>query len=295
MAASGINFAVLHDEAGVAASSTVSDVDLVTTMAPVEILLAMDRCLRNNGIHPIVSWQYDVDSSSLFFTDGVAAEGAQLDLVHGNTGLGNYGLQAAPILDKSERGDRWMRASDLHELLYSIRKGQRKGRRLDDLLAIASKVPPGEIAKGCQEVFSREAAAAVLAVIRSRRSRGLGFGESYRRAWHNATRLARRTRHPTGFWIALQGENSGTMASEISQRFNRLLPKSGHGAIDGNIRSSVVLLGRMASVRWRAGVFVSYGLIPPLPKPDLTLQTDGTHLEEAMRTIVNAMQRRLAT
>jgi hypothetical protein len=294
MAASGIKFAVLHDEARVAAGSTMSDVDLVTARAPLEILSVIDDCLSGSDIHPIVSWQYDVDSSSLFFTDGTASEGAQLDLVYGDTGLGNYGVHSAAILDKSEPGDRWMKASELHELLYSIRKRHLKRQRdeLDELLAIADKVPLGELTKGCQEIFSRGTAGAMIAMMAGR-SRGVGVAEWFRRGWHNAGRLAKRIRHPAGFWVALQGEDSARLARRISGRFERLLPASGHGACAGSIRNSVRCLKDLAAVRWRAGVFVTYGRTPPLADPDLILRVESVPPEEAMGRIVEAMQRRL--
>ncbi|HEX6221056.1 MAG TPA: hypothetical protein VF115_08170 [Acidimicrobiia bacterium] len=294
MAASGIEFAVLHDEAGVAAGSTMSDVDLVTARAPLEILSVIDDCLSNRDIHPIVSWQYDVDSSSLFFTDGSASEGAQLDLVYGDTGLGNYGLHSAAILDKSEPGDRWMKASELHELLYSIRKRHLKRQRdeLDELLAIAHKVPLGELTKGCQEIFSQGTASAMIAVLAGR-SRGVGLAEWLRRGWRNAGRLAKRIRHPAGFWVALQGEDSARLARQVSGRFARLLPASGHGACAGSIRNSVHCLKDLAAVRWRAGVFATNGQVPPLTVPDMTLQAGDMTLERAMGVIVDAMENRL--
>jgi len=294
MAASGIEFAVLHDEAGVAAGSTMSDVDLVAARAPLEILSVIDDCLSSRGIHPIVSWQYDVDSSSLFFTDRSASEGAQLDLVYGSTGLGNYGLHSAAILEKSEPGDRWMKASELHELLYSIRKRQLKRQRdeLDELLAIAHKVPLGELTKGCREIFTRGTAGAMTAMLAGR-SRGVGVAEWLRRGWLNAGRLARRIRRPAGFWVALQGGDSAKLARQVSGRFERLLPASGYGSLDGSIKDSVRLLKELAAVRWRAGVFVTYGRTPPFTDPDLTLQAEAVPPEETMGRIVDAMQRRL--
>lgn len=294
MAASGIEFAVLHDEAGVAAGSTMSDVDLVTARAPLEILSVIDDCLSSRDIHPIVSWRYDVDSSSLFFTDGSASEGAQLDLVYGNTGLGNYGLHGAAILDKSERGDRWMKASELHELLYSIRKRhfKRQGEELDELLAIAHAMPLGELTRGCQEIFSQGTAGAMIALLTGR-SQGVGVAEWSRRGWRNARRVAKRIRCPAGFWVAVQGEGSPWLAHQVSARFARLLPASGHGAWDGSVKDSVRSFTELAAVRWRAGVFVTHGQVPPLTEPDLTLQTDAMSLEKAAGRIVDAMQRRL--
>ena len=294
MAASGIEFAVLHDEAGVAVGSTMSDVDLVTARSPLEILSVIDDCLSSRDIHPIVSWQYDVDSSSLFFTDGSASEGAQLDLVYGSTGLGNYGLHGAAILENSEPGNRWLRASELHELLYSIRKRHLKYQRdeLDELLAIAHKVPLGELTKGCQEIFSQGTASAMIALLAGR-SQGVGVAEWSRRGWRNAGRLAKRIRQPAGFWVALQGEDSAPLGRQISGRFARLLPASGHGAWDGSIKGSVRSLKELAAVRWRAGVFVTHGQAPRLTEPDLTLHAEDMALERAMGVIVDAMQRRL--
>lgn len=296
MAASGIEFAVLHDEADVAAGSTMSDVDVVTASAPLEILSLIDDCLSSRDIHPIVSWQYDVDSSSLFFTDGRATEGAQLDLVYGDTGLGNYGLHSAAILDKSERGDRWMTASELHELLYSIRKRhlKRQTEEMDELLAKAHDLPMGEVTKGCQEIFSQGTAAAMIAILAGR-SRGVGVAEWFHRGWRDAGRLAKRIGDPAGFWVALQGDDSAGLAHQISGRFARILPASGHGEWDGSIRNSVRSLKDLAAVRWRAGVFVTHGQVPRLIDPDLTLEAKDMALEVAMELIVDAMQRRLTS
>jgi hypothetical protein len=294
MAASGIEFAVLHDESGVAAGSTMSDVDLVTARSSLEILPVIDDCLSSRDLHPIVSWHYDVDSSSVFFTDGTAAEGAQLDFVYGNSGMGNYGLRSAPVLDKSVEGDRWARATDLHELLYSIRKRHLKGQSeaLDELFAIASRTPQDEMMRASREIFSPGAAAAVSAIMAGR-SRGVGILEGSRRAWQDAKRLARRARRPSGFWVALKGEDSASLARRVSARFERLLPTQGLGAWEDSI--SVRSLGELAAVRWRAGVFVSHGRVPPLIEPDLTLETEGMALESVMGAIVDAMQSRLSS
>lgn len=294
MAASGVEFAVLHDEAGVAAGSTRSDVDLVTARAPLEILSVIDDCLSGSDIHPIVSWRYDVDSSSLFFTDGTATEGAQLDLVYGSTGLGNYGLRSTAILDKSEPGDRWMKASEVHELLYSIRKRHLKRQRdeLNELLAIARDLPLGELTNGCHEIFSRGTAGSMIAMLAGK-SQGVGVAEWSRRGWRNVGRLARRLRHPAGFWVALQGGDSASLARQASARFARLLPASGHGMWDGSIEDSVRSLKELAAVRWRAGVFVTHGQVPPLTEPDVTLQAEDMGLERAIGVIVDAMQSRL--
>lgn len=294
MAASGIEFAVLHDESRVAVGSTMSDVDLVTARAPLEILSVIDECLSSRDLHPIVSWQYDVDSSSVFFTDGTAAEGAQLDFVYGSSGMGNYGLHGAAILDQSVKGDRWARATEIHELLYSVRKRHLKGQSeaLDELLAIASEISQDELLKGSREIFSPGAAAAVSAILTGR-SQGVGIVEGSRRAWQDAKRLAGRARRPSGFWVALKGEASASLARRVSARFERLLPTQGLGAWDDSI--SVRSLGELATVRWRAGVFVSHGRVPPLIEPDLTLETDDKALESVMGAIVDAMQSRLSS
>jgi hypothetical protein len=294
MAAMGIEFVVLHDETRVAAGETTSDVDLVTTRTPAEILSATGHCLHGRNIHPIVSWRYDVDSSSVFFANETATEGAQLDLVHGGTGLGNYGLRAATILAESDQGDRWQRASEIHELLYSIRKRHVKGQReaLDELLALAGELPLRELVEGCEELFSPRASREMSLVLTGR-DQNEGLVTRNRHTWPNARRLASRVRHSVGFWVALKGADSARMASEINRRFARLLPVSGHGTLSRPIRNSIRSFKDLVGVRWRAGVYITHGRVPRLAAPDLTLNTDGMSIDDTAASIVNEMQKRL--
>jgi hypothetical protein len=294
MAAIGIEFAVLHGEAEVAAGSARSDVDLVTAKSPGEILSEMHGFLRSRDIHPVVSWRYDVDSSSVFFSDGAAEEGAQLDLIHGSTGLGNYGLRIEGILDKSEPGDRWPKASSFHELLYLIRKRHLKGqtKELSDLLEMTHELNLGELIESSHEVFNAGAMREVTSILTGQ-NRGAGIAERFHRTWSNAARRVGRLREPAGFWVAIQGERAAETADEISKRFARFLPVSSSGAFDGSIAEGIRSYRELMAIRWRAGIYVTFGKVPPLIGPDLTLATDGAQIDQVTARVVDAMQRRL--
>jgi hypothetical protein len=304
MAAFGIEFAVLHGEAEVAAGSARSDVDLVTAESPGEILSEVHGFLRSRDIHPVVSWRYDVDSSSVFFSDGAAEEGAQLDLIYGSTGLGNYGLRIEAILDKSEPGDRWPKASSFHELLYSIRKRHLKGqtKELSDLLEMTHELNLGELIESSHEMFSAGAMREVTSILTGQ-NQGAGIAErfafpkrfstAFHRTWSNAARRAGRLREPAGFWVAIQGERAAETADEISKRFARFLPVSSSGAFDGSIAEGIRSYRELIAIRWRAGIYVTFGKVPPLIGPDLTLATDGAQIDQVTARVVDAMQRRL--
>jgi hypothetical protein len=248
--------------------------------------------LRDQGLHPVVIWPYDVGSASVFVVDAHAQHGAQFDILHDISGAGHYGVRAAAVLARAQPGARWNRAAPDDELLYLIRKRLRKGQRdrLAELLATAESA--GGLGGRAQELFSGPSAAAVTAVLDGRP----GPADPLRRvraAVVNSRRIASRLRRPVGFWVAVQGEASRSTAEVVADRFARVLPTSGCGRTPVSPSELLRQGPAIAGVRWRAGVYASWGPVPARISTDLEVDTTNVPQQDALARIVTAMERRL--
>ena len=293
---SGLRFAVMHDEERIATSGTRSDVDIVADSQPLEMISAIRDPLSTHDIHPILVWNYDADSASLFFSDSAADRGLQLDVVYGRTGLGNYGLLPEGLLGGAVTGTRWPRSDPAHEYLYLLQKRhvKRQYDRVDDLLAMADEFNMEALAKSSRAIFHPEVATSVISSITNERQ-PIDMTTRTRKTLVNIRRLSRRIVHPVGFWAEMQGGDADSVAVRIAERLAGVLPMTNSGRFDGSAMQRFNSVVQLARTIWRAGLYVSCGGRPVGVSPQLTVGVDGRQLDDVAQDVVAAMAARLTT
>lgn len=251
--------------------------------------------LHRRGLHPVVVWEYDVGSASLFISDTDAHDGAQFDIVNGD-GDGRYGVRAGPVLAAAERGVRWPKASPTHELLYRIRKRQLKSerRRLHGALSEAAGLDRSRLEDEAAAIFSPSTARVVVDALRStvpNSARDVPTALRPITAPELRRRLS-RVRTPAGFWVSLPLPSDAAAAAALAQRFGRFLPVTSASPSMTPVAGMVGMLRSVGRTRWRAGLCCTYGPIPSPIRPDLALPPGSTE-RDAARATVEAMERRL--
>lgn len=290
-----MKFAILHGETEIADGRCSSDVDIVTHLKARDLLKRTYGELRASGLHPVVLWPYDVGSASVFIVDEAARDGVQFDILYDRTGTGHYGVKSDAVLARMEPGARWPRARHEDELLYLIRKRQYKGQRdrLADLVRQSQSYPGDALRSRAGELFSQPSAAAVIAALAGA-DQAPDRLRTVRESVNNVGRMLSRIMRPVGFWAAFTGPHAQAAAGDISARFERVLPVSGCGRTGADLAKAPSHLRRLAPVRWRAGLYCSWGPVPPGPSPDLIVECEDGHIDRAARAVVAGMEQRLA-
>lgn len=293
MMAARVDFAVLHGEQDVAAGVCTSDIDIVARDTPRRAMSKVHARLRDFDLHPVVIWPYDVGSASIFVVDGAAHDGVQLDMVHDRSGNGRYGVRAPAVLAEARLGHRWPKAASLDELLYLTAKRIRKRQhgRAATLRKQLDHWRSELVRRRAGELFNSEVAAAVHAFLDDAPAPSNPM-RHLDRAVPSALRALARLRRPVGYWVAIRGEESPMVAEQIRRRFGRVLPHSAAGPTSGSWRESAAVMRAIAAVRWRAGVYSSWGSVAPGLRPDSVMHSSDD-VDEIVRRIVLSMETRL--
>ena len=288
---------MLHGEGQIARGSVTSDVDLVVREPPRPVLRKAAPHFRQRGLHPVAVWRYDVGrTATIFLANATASDGVQLDLLSDPRGWGMDGIRSSCLLDESEAGERWPRTHPVHELLYVLRKRQRKRDRiaLDYVLTEIRDAHAHEVRDEAPRMFRGDVAESIIRLVE-----GIGDQAGERRRprgqWVQETRRrAHRLMRPAGFWAELRGTGGEAGSTALATRFGRFLPHAAWGPhIPGPFGSLAWWLGEVAPVRWRAGLFVSWSLEPGFFRPDLVL-FDGTRdIDWLARQVVQKMEERV--
>ena len=288
LAQSGLEFAVLHGEQGIARGESVSDVDVVVAMKPRLVIERASASLESAGLRPIMIWDYDVGgTATVFLTTSDASDGVQLDLMYDPHGQGTYGARCGPMLASRVNGERWPTVGEAHRIAYLIRKRHVKkdAERLRELLSEARLFPQTEFSSLVRETFASRVAVSILDLVAGGRSSHIPLPRGYRAS--NAARGARRLLRPTGFWVEITGESATALALGVARRFERFLPVVAMSRRPrGGLAQMSWIMSKVVPVRWRAGVFVSVGI--GWPRGDLRLVVPND-LDELCSRIVEAM------
>ena len=295
LADSGLQFAILHGEARVARSEATSDVDIVAADPPGVALRRARPHLQSVGLYPVMLWPYDVGSTAtvlLATEDG--SEGVQVDFLCDPLGRGTDGLRSDGLLSQRVGGTRWQVLDPVHEQLYLIRKRDRKGDvdTLAALLREAQETPVTDMERAAAVMFRPDVAERVLDMIRTGATATGPAKPAPGHSVREAQRWMNRLKMPVGSWAEVVSPDGEVPARAVAQRFGRFLPRIGVGRRPES-GSAIWWMREVAPVRWRAGLFVSWGERSKGPQADLLLQGAPADIDEMARSLVRWMNARL--
>ncbi len=208
------------------------------------------------------------------------------------------GLMTPWILQQRDLSGRWPSANPMHELLYLIRKRDRKG----DATAIRSLVelarrdhPRDRLRVEAFKIFRGPVARRVCALLD-----GATSHPRDRRAAAPTARMTRwgqRLKHPVGFWAECEtGAGADVDVRVVAQTFGRFMPYSRAGRRPpGTVAPLPWYTRDVAPVRWRPGVFTSWTPVETertILQPDLVIGP-GASQQEIQCRIVAAMEARV--
>lgn len=280
VAAAGLRFSVIHEEARLAEGSVSSDVDLVIDRPVGALVRTVAAAWVGRGLWPLIVWPYDVGGTgTVFLTTADAGDGVQLDMLFDPRGRGQYGAMSGEILARSEEGIRFPAVSPGAAAPYLLSKRLRKGQH-DEAGVLIRSVGRDELARSVGQILTGPMEARVRAYL---------GGDDFRpRRVPTIGRLVGRLARPVGGWVTVAGDTSFHVASELADRFGRFLPRSEVVELAG----FGSWLRGVAPVRWRAGVVFSAEVESlRVPKPDLRV-AEGTDVADAARQVVSGMSRR---
>ncbi len=284
----GVGYAMLHGREGLLEGEVVSDVDLVVDLEPDEIIAATRAAFASRGLFPVVVTRYDLAGTMVaWYALEDASEAVQLDFLHDIEGLGRQGLRSAGLLAFSLRDRFPPFVSAEAELVYLWRKRvwKRQLARLDELRTPAASLPVARVIE------------ASIAVTGSERTARELFGKRPLPAWIQtishpvlrAKRIGARIALPAGFWLHV---SSRDLAAQVADTFHRFLPHSRIGEVPrSRVARSRWFWSSVQPVRLRPGIYVSYGLEPDRPRPDL-VAADNVSARDAGMACVEAMAAR---
>lgn len=289
IAEAGIGWGMLHGWAQLEAGVPFGDIDVVVDIPPRDLLLRIGLRLADRGAWPVLLWPYDVGgSASLFLMNPTATGGAQIDMLHDPRGRGRYGLRSREFqIDETIVP---ARVRPVDELVYLAAKRLRKAQ-MDQLADVRAQA----VAVGAEfnRAFDRLVASPSLA-----RSFGQALPKKVPIRWagevaDRAVRLAERLTRPVGFWVH---SHDPAIARDLADRFSRVLTSRGELLPSGPGRRAAWYLTSVAPLRWRAGLFVSWGPLDTYigPQPDLILPVrDLNDPSRAAASTVQAMCARM--
>ena len=288
--ADGLPFAILHRRDDLQQGKVGSDVDLVIA-APTRIFISgMKDPLTRLGLVPILVWTYDSGGSSVFLASATAADGIQLDLLYDPRGLGRYGIRSEELLEERFLVDGWPSLNRRAEIVYLLRKRLVKENKQAALALRRDFLAEGveEMKAIVERVLTPDAAASVNDYVAGHRQTGRWPRSLLRRTAPELRRIWKRLVNPIGAWIHVAGSHEREV-SDVVGRLRRFIPHTGRGTPMG----SLWYWRECAPVRWRAGVFVTWGFLDQAKKPDLVI-TNIESGDDIARSIVNFLAERIS-
>jgi hypothetical protein len=248
----GVQFAVLHDYARLE-SDRISDVDVVVGQDPRTVIRATERIWRASGLLPIILWPYDIGgTATLFIATSDAIEGVQLDMMYDPAGIGRYRVRSDILLQFVEERPLAPVVDDAARVIYLWQKRTAKtqSERLEQLRRDAREIETSHL-EDLSRVLTGSADPA----------RGLMGGQVgvVRRPWAVLARLSRvitRLRGPIGAWVHVTTEAIG---EELARRLAGHLVIVRSSQLPVRSRQVMWYLRQVATVRYRPGVYISFG------------------------------------
>lgn len=265
-AEAGVRFGVLHEGEKLQSDEPFGDIDVVVDTKPRVLVRRIGGRLAEGGAWPIVLWPYDVGgTASLFLMNANATGGAQIDMLHDPRGRGRYGLRSTKFeIDETVFPARVL---PVDELVYVAIKRLRKAQA-DKLVEIRKRA--AELGVEFTRAFERLVSSPALA-----RAFGQPVPKKTAFEWagglaDRVARLADRLNEPVGFWVH---SDVGSIARDLADRFSRLLTSRAEQVPGGLGRAASWYWTTVAPLRWRAGLFASWGPLGKhlAPQPDLIL------------------------
>jgi hypothetical protein len=282
----GVEFAILHDADKLLSGGAISDVDIVVAHPPARLVAAASSTFSKLGLHPIVVWPYDPGGSvTTFLVTGNAQSGIQVDMLYDPSGSGRYRVRSPSLLAGAQAGDglREVRRVDQIVYLWIKRSAKQQAERLRDLAEAAATLDRRELVDASISLTGDEHVAS--AILEGRPHPPDPSPVALRLA-----RVVRRIARPVGFWAHWPAANRAS-AEEVSRRFASVLVRGASGVHPGPAAAPVWFAQDVAKVRYRPGLYVSYGAAGrSLVKPDLVV-ADGA-IDDAAAAIVTAMTQR---
>lgn len=262
---SGIAFAVLHDEDRI--GQTTGDVDIVADRPAHRIVADVRdwpaRC------HPVMVWPYEPGgAANLFVVDTNLTDGAQVDILFDPEARGRLGLRSHRLLVATRQGVRFPVLAHHAELAYLMRKRVVKNdpQRLTALVEVARGEGSGFLA-GVADLGGTAYRASLADALAGRlRGRASGARPGFRH-------MLGRLREPVGAWIHHVGADAEEAAGELHRRATRIFPHTASGPVGGHIHRAASWPTAVAPVRYRPGIYTSWGGEAGVPRPDLQLPT----------------------
>ena len=278
----GLPLALLHDTGLPDDDDSVSDIDLVVGIPPATILSLAGPAWSARGLFPIIAWPYDVGGTmSLFLASADVRDGVQLDLLHDPRGGGRYGIRSSAALAASLPGPDAPVLAEPARIVYLWRKRTEKGDdlALRELRTRALDLDQGDLRRMSASLTGSESVAdEIRGDIPPRRTGRIRMMRSRLR------RAIPRLVEPVGFWAHTE---SAEVAEELKVRLSRFLTPVGTGQLPG-LAMPAWYLTKVAPVRLRPGVFISYGAGTPGRADGLI----GSDPETAASSLVQLMAQR---
>lgn len=290
LSASGVTFVVLHSEHWIGTSELSSDVDIAVDSPVAHVIARASNRLAEQDIAVALIWFYDLGGgASVFFSNRDGTAGAQIDMLHDLNGRGRYGIRSGRLITASSRGLRYRVPNELDGLLYSLVKSSLKGKRgstnafSEELMNRYEAIIDSRIS----ELFASSMGRVVRAL-----TRGKPRPYALRPArWVNSiARLATRIKRPIGLWVEIVGFEAEEAASRVSKDISGWLARVDYAERPRGLRVFGWWLARVAPIRWRPGVFISWSIRTSFrPTADLILYATN---EPLGKDIVRAMAAR---
>jgi len=275
----GIRVAVLHAEEHLARFDTTSDVDLVADRPIAEVLSAARPRWTASGLHAIVLWPYDVGGTgTIFLVNENATEGVQLDVLHDIDGRGQYGLRSGALLEHTTSGRRFPRLDEDASRIYLARKRQVKAMAIP---------PPDAVGDFAYHLLSPRSARQLLEADMTKQH---GLSPS------NARRIVSRLADPIGAWVHItSGElkTASQAATILGERMSRILPHVDWAELEPFPTRIQWWVRRVAPVRWRPGVFISWATDGQKPLGCDIVVDEVVDPHAVAERVVEALQARL--
>lgn len=293
--AAGVRFIVLHHEDKVGTADLTSDVDIALGI-PIRdaLVMAQDR-LREANVTAALLWPYDIGGgASVFFTDSVGDEGAQIDALFDVRGRGRYGLRSPELFAGEQVGRKYPTPQHLDGLLYIARKAKVKGKDEDFISVtrtLGSFYTAEQVARRVETLFSSPVAGALLAHLSGRQ---MPPPVRIDRLVRSLIRIASRGLRPIGLWVDVVGPAAQEKASNLQARFGRWLVRSESGRRPSGFKTKLWWLRAVVPVRLRPGIYFSFGRERATwPHPDLVLDSRADDSELAEQVVAKMALRAL--
>ncbi len=273
--------ALLHGIERVAGNDQLSDLDVATDLMNPKTRVQLLSALAMRDLLPVVVWPYDTGAATVMLATTGLQEGVQLDLLQTPSGRGKYGIRTGVALANAVNLEWGRSLSPVDTWLYQLRKRILKNQHT--VVAQLLDCPPAiqsELHRRIDELFVPRHAAVVHQVLD-----GALAGNVRTPLLSELTRLGRRLARPAGLSVHVRGGEENV--AELVGRLNRFMPLTAAWpaqSLRGHERLS--RMSQERTLRWRAGVFVTWGVRDG--RADVSLESGGSIdvLGEAFRQAV---------